>query len=524
MLPFETTERSEWAYLRFGPHTGVEFRHANGNQYEMVLVRNAKLDYLQGVFLTFPDINEWPTKDLYSKHPSKADHWHYECRADDIIVFNNGEKVNPLTMQQAISNHPDIAGALVAGSGRFQSSLILEPLKPVKSAVDREALVEKVWPTIQRANEECVAHGRVDRDFILFTDPGRPFLRAGKGTIQRNLSIQLYKDEIEALYKAMSAVEPSSVQVDLSDASSVRSSLRAVISATAGSEPLADDADFFTHGVDSVHVIRLVRFVNKALGGSVITSQGVYSNGSINRLTDLVMKHKDLGNQEPEMNRIANMNHIFDKYASDIPISARVVSNSTEVILTGSTGSLGSYILHRLLETPSIHHIHCFNRTVDAKDRQTHSKLHLSLLHVLPTSHPQTDIPSQCRAWPHIRPHQPAPHLPPRRPLRALFRSPPPHVPPSPSPHHADHSQRLARRLQPSAVLLRRHPHLRRPPTHRLQPALRARRSHLLPLVHGHRPKLAAHGADQGPARARGALHRLGRLAHDGLRGSKAHQ
>jgi thioester reductase-like protein len=40
------------------------------------------------------------------------------------------------------------------------------------------------------------------------------------------------------------------------------------------------------------------------------------------------------------------------------------------VALTGSTGELGSYLLHELLQDPSIGEIHCFNRSSDAKSRQ----------------------------------------------------------------------------------------------------------------------------------------------------------
>lgn len=39
-------------------------------------------------------------------------------------------------------------------------------------------------------------------------------------------------------------------------------------------------------------------------------------------------------------------------------------------MLTGSTGSLGSYILGDLLENPRVAHIHCLNRSADSEDRQ----------------------------------------------------------------------------------------------------------------------------------------------------------
>lgn len=58
----------------------------------------------------------------------------------------------------------------------------------------------------------------------------------------------------------------------------------------------------------------------------------------------------------------------------------------TTTLLTGSTGNLGSYLLHTLSYDPSVSHIYCLNRTVDAPTRQRTS-LHQRGL-TLPTVSP----------------------------------------------------------------------------------------------------------------------------------------
>ena len=40
------------------------------------------------------------------------------------------------------------------------------------------------------------------------------------------------------------------------------------------------------------------------------------------------------------------------------------------MILTGSTGQLGTYILDALLRDPSVAHVHCLNRGDHARERQ----------------------------------------------------------------------------------------------------------------------------------------------------------
>jgi thioester reductase-like protein len=62
------------------------------------------------------------------------------------------------------------------------------------------------------------------------------------------------------------------------------------------------------------------------------------------------------------------------KYIGDLPIrsfnsSAQLPPLST-VILTGSTGSLGTYILSGLLNDPKVAKVYCFNRAADAGTRQ----------------------------------------------------------------------------------------------------------------------------------------------------------
>lgn len=109
--------------------------------YEQVIVRQAERPGLQGFFHTFPDLNEYFTKDLYKKHPSLPNHWTYYGRSDNILVFSvslpmmllllrtfvksvtderyqNGEKLNPVRIEEMVESHPQVRGAVVVGSNR----------------------------------------------------------------------------------------------------------------------------------------------------------------------------------------------------------------------------------------------------------------------------------------------------------------------------------------------------------------------------------------------------------------------
>ncbi|KZF22836.1 NRPS-like enzyme [Xylona heveae TC161] len=386
-LATELVENDDWQYFRFSPYLGFEFRHFAGDLYEAVVVQDQKLDLFQGVFSTYPHLKEYPMKDLYSRHPTDPRLWLYRGRADDIIVFVNGEKLNPVTMEGVISSHPEVKGALVVGQGQFQSALLIEPRDDLETETQRRDFVERLWPTIERANRECVAHGRLAKELIIFTSAEKPMLRAGKGTIQRKLTVDLYKQEFDELY---SAFETGSGERDLvldtNDLASLQASLRQLITEISRLEIPSDDAEFFSLGVDSLHVIAISRQVNNALGrldkSNAIAPKTIYANPTIKKLASALLSSANNVNRgattKPE-DRLEKMKSYLEQYGTDLPITARPFAQSQSsdkltVVLTGSTGSLGSYLLDGLLADPQVTKVYCLNRRADAEERQ--KKIH----------------------------------------------------------------------------------------------------------------------------------------------------
>ncbi|RYP55193.1 hypothetical protein DL768_000187 [Monosporascus sp. mg162] len=113
---------------------------------------------------------------FYSKRPSKEDAWLYKRSTDDIIVFLSGEKLNPYDMESLIEANSAVNAAPIAGFRRFQSSPLVEAAIPLACSVENEELLNAIWPS--------------------------PMLRAGKGTVQRGITLDLYAAEIDALYEA----------------------------------------------------------------------------------------------------------------------------------------------------------------------------------------------------------------------------------------------------------------------------------------------------------------------------------
>ena len=379
----------DWAYIQPSPVAGVEFRHFIGESYELVIVRNEK-DFANGyqpTFKLFPDSHEFATHDLFFKHPTKPNHWLWSGRSDDVIVFLNGEKTNPVTFEGLVQSLPQVRAALVTGQGRFEAALLIEPAdsSAVSSAIQKAQFIEKSWPTIEEANRQCPAHAKVSKSHILFTKPEKPMSRAGKGTVQRRFTIDSYATEIEALYADVDTLKDqgSRVQIDVND---LEQSLVQLISKTAGIEDLVNEEDFFARGMDSLQVIWTTRDLKAGLEGAGVNIDGiapsiVYINPTVSKLASAIrsLTHESKEFRETEeKDRAQQIEAMIEKYSPLATQRTQTTRHQTNgnirkgrtVVLTGSTGGLGSYLLQTLLDSKFVSRVYCLNRAVDSEQRQ----------------------------------------------------------------------------------------------------------------------------------------------------------
>ncbi|EFZ01783.1 AMP-binding enzyme [Metarhizium robertsii] len=362
---------------------GAEFRPVEWNPeaYEMVLCNDdAKNPGRKAFFCNFPEKTEWRTGDLYEPHPTLPNHWKYIGRADNIIVFSNGEKLNPVTIEDAVQGHKAVKGAIVVGHQRFQPALIVEPIEPPADNVAAEALLQDVWSLVQEVNKATVAHGRISRDMIVLSDPAIPFSRAPKGTVQRNPTTKAYVNFIDELYQKVEEGSSSqdAVHLDLTSESTLAQSIIDVLTHQFGNPNVGLDSDLFSVGVDSLQVLRLSKLLRLSLGAAgialdqnTIAPRVIYANPTPKALAARLFKistGKDSQNNEPvdEVEALADM---VLKYTADLPApnlnQAQPADDAQTVLITGTTGSLGAYILDRLISSPRVGKVFALNRGND---------------------------------------------------------------------------------------------------------------------------------------------------------------
>lgn len=368
----------DWRYIRYHPVVGATFDEVADNTYELVMKRDETFPQVHFSLGGQEHLQEYRTKDLFEPHPTVPDAWCWRARSDDIIVFLNGEKTNPVSFEQHIVAHnPEVATAIVIGTQRFQAALLIDTVPYVGELNTRQKaeLIEKIWPSVQEANRVAPAHARVEKALVLILPADRPIIRAGKGTVQRAASVDQYAKEIERLYADADVVDGEYESIQSShgsagrDSESIRCFIKESIKSVTGWTNLSngDASTFFDQGMDSLMALQLLRTLRRGLNRPDLGMSTIYSNPSIAQLQALLTDQS-----EPRDDDTSRMESLLKTYRDMIHQIPRPASHTTAnngepltALLTGSTGAVGTHLLQSLRGCPRIRHIVCLNRAQD---------------------------------------------------------------------------------------------------------------------------------------------------------------
>jgi thioester reductase-like protein len=386
-----------WDSMRWYEDIGYRFEEISDGVFEHVIVNNKSTNKYQPIFDVFPELTEFHTKDLYSPHPTAAGWWKYRGRADDLIVLSNGEKINPIPMENLIRSHSLVKSALVVGEYRFSPSLLIEIEDENVPETDAERLevVKKIWPTVEEANRIAPGFAKIPKSLILFTTPGKPFMRAGKGTVQRQLTVKSYSKELDQLFSSQQDdLLTEGLTLDASHApDSVRTFVREIYRQAMDLDDLRGSDNVFHRGMDSLKVLvvaQRLRAAAKTVGMPInledVNARLVYSASSVDKMTEAILELVkppegiEQNRKSAMFSRELKMKLLLEQYSRALPSSITVgkqVNSLQSVLLTGTTGSLGSYLLAAFEKMPSsqVSRIYCLNRSPNSKDRQKKSSL-----------------------------------------------------------------------------------------------------------------------------------------------------
>lgn len=287
-------------------------------------------------------------------------------RLDDVIVLATGEKVQPRILETALGEIPLVKAAVAFGNGQFELGVIVEPSD---TPLDAESFKAKIWPVVVEAGGRMDNHARLTSTAsIVLTRPGQGLPRSDKGAVLRNAVYDMFDDEIRAAYELMERSDVSTVSSVMLVAEDLEGSLMLLIRSEVGEditfgELLVDD-DLFERGLDSLQAVRIRRAIQRALDAS----PSLASRGKISR--DFVHRHPNVRKMADalRMESSSKVNGILDEEAIQmenffsryrLPDSA---GSDRVILLTGSSGSLGSHLLAHLVAESTVRQVMCLRR------------------------------------------------------------------------------------------------------------------------------------------------------------------
>ncbi|KAI1118275.1 hypothetical protein F5Y14DRAFT_258240 [Nemania sp. NC0429] len=383
-----TGDNTYWYGMKF-INLGNRMEEVMPGLYELVITRTDLINRTQAYFHNCPHLEVFRTADLFAPIEGSDGWWTFRGRIDNWIAMSNGLKMDPTDIENAISARPEVKGALVAGSHRFRLCLLIElrPESVPKCEEERQKTLDALWPTINEANKAAPKFGRVPRELVIFTSPDKPFSRASKGTIQRRLSIADYDGEIEELYaKAEEGLLTYGLPPLIStSAQDLLPFLGALFAETLENDDIAPDDDLFAKGLDSLSMFVLAARIKAGLRQRDVSEEALrkvnyallFASTTISKLAEnLTLALSEFSSSDPPIksNTTNDVRDLLVKYEAQISsMLGDRHKKSQIVVLTGSTGFLGSYILSALLARDEVKMVYCLSRSSSSQASQISS-------------------------------------------------------------------------------------------------------------------------------------------------------
>ncbi|CAD7066618.1 unnamed protein product [Tilletia caries] len=355
----------------------------------------------------------YDTGDLVERHPDYPEWFKIYGRKSSFVVLSNGENAPVPPIEDAVSSHESVGTALLFGKGQPQVGLLVE-LKPayVVQPGDHaaaEAARDNLWPTIEKVNKNLPDFAKLYKNMIIFTTPDRPVPMADKGSPKRQVALNIYDDDIEALYASVTAGTDSAVNLGSIEEPALLDMVKSVLASVYGTEtPIKPDTSLTLElGQDSLRATMtrtsIVSSLRAAAKSGTISQLAAFDPDTLPAtLTYQYSTPAELatflheaitGNGKSSgdltASRTAMMKELVEKYSQQIIASRRSTDHSTNkegeplkpglldrifkhnsskprahtVLLTGSSGAFGTTLLEQLVNHSGVEKVICLLRS-----------------------------------------------------------------------------------------------------------------------------------------------------------------
>lgn len=323
------------------------------------------------VFKTNRSDGSFATSDLFEAHPDHPNKWYYKGRSDANIALANGKKINPSSIEEAIVSASDIVeDAYVFGSGRPSLGVVLYH----SSDYTKGDFLEAVWSPLDEINARNSSLSRIARSMVIALRADDPDLlpqTSSKGTKLRRQTDEKLSSLIDDVYLKTNL--PQQTQA-FTSVKHVTSTVQECIERVVGYS-VQPDTDLYQQGVDSLACIQIRKSLQEDIGtrdGLPLPMNVVYDQGTVLRLAAFLsgVKEEGYGSRTLKSDATKMLEH-SDTYKVRIEASgAKRVGKEFCIVVTGTTGFLGAYILNALRSFPDVVKIYCLVRASAPSEAQ----------------------------------------------------------------------------------------------------------------------------------------------------------
>ncbi|KAI6156286.1 putative nonribosomal peptide synthetase [Pisolithus thermaeus] len=402
-------DQKEWEWVRRGLNKRIRREPVGDETLECQMLSS---DAHQASVENLPDVKGYATSDVFTKHPTIEGLYKVVGKLGDVLVLSSREETMPAPMETVFGTSRQVSDVCTFGRGRSQVGVLVEPRLEYAINVEDEKQVAEFGnlirhvahlrnhavlsvnlcrPVVEEANDDAPNRSRIFREKILVTSRDKPVLRTGKGTVTKKATLSLYESEIDLLYGTVEASATAGIEAPLPSeraTPNVEDWLVAHATAVNSDEFVDPDVDLFEQGFDSLSAT----FLGNRINGSLKASPDQNVREAVSRISrNIVFAYPTLRLLAGQLVNIvarkagivdakAEIEHMLERYSSGLPgkridgIPTRRDRNEPHVVLvTGSTGALGSYIVSSLLQREEVAQIYVLNRrskTTTSQERQ----------------------------------------------------------------------------------------------------------------------------------------------------------
>ncbi|KAF8320371.1 acetyl-CoA synthetase-like protein [Clavulina sp. PMI_390] len=384
----------EWEWLEFAEHYPTRWEERDNGLFELQILESK--EFHPSIYnVDTPDGPAYATNDLFMRHPTKPTLYKMVGRQDDQVTLATGEKVNPAPIELAISESPLVSVAVLLGRAKNQVAILVQPAPEYQvdpnSPSDVAAFRKLLWPHVENVNARSAGFAKIFKETIILADPTKPFARTPKGSVQRKRTEELYAAEIKETYAAIEQAKggEDGAFPEAWTAAALEAWILSVVEELV-QRSIDPSKDLFDQGADSLTATFLRLRCNNAMQrfpdlsvsskARLLDADVVFTHPTISSLVQYLISIVSSDNTsivDAKNDHVQNMENLVQKYIADLPNGLAMsppkalndlqneeagVVHKDSILITGTTGALGSALLKQVIGSSRFERVWALNR------------------------------------------------------------------------------------------------------------------------------------------------------------------